>query len=154
MDNTQQAQHLYYVYAVCQAAQHFFQQAAQQINNSNLRYNFLELSRLHQSAARRLPATAMSEPDHRNQLAVVEFWYLHQCAALYNPALQPLIMAELEGLLQQQLQGLKQLIKQVSATSAKITLAHFSAALQIAIDRLAPLLKVLPTSGQKIQTKN
>ena len=112
------------------------------------------MSKLHQSAARQLPATTLAQREYRNELAAVEFWYLHQCAALHNPAQQPLILAQLAGLLQQQLLGLKQLTRQVTTASAKVTLAHLSAALQMAIDRLSPLLQVLPTNTQKIQTKN
>lgn len=140
-DNNQQAQHLNSAYAVCTAAQLFFQQAAQLISSSNLRYQFIQLSKLHQIAARQLPVSTLTQLDYRNELAAVEFWYLHQCAALHNPVQQPLIIAQLAGLLQQQLLGLKQLTRQVTIASAKVTLAHLSAALQMAIDQISPLLK-------------
>ena len=149
-----QAQCLYSAHAVCMAAQQFYQQAAQQISNSNLRYKFLELSALHLTAAKQLPATAQAEHDYHHALAAVEIWYLHQCTALYNPAQQPFVLTQLGGLLQQQLQGLKQLIKQVTTVSAKIRLAHLSAALQMATDQLLPQLDVLSTDGKKITPTN
>lgn len=145
------------VYSVCVAAQHFFQQAAKQAADSNLRYKFIELSKLHSAAAQQLPAAIKQQAipqDYSSELAAVQFWYLHQQTALHNqPLLQPM-QDELAGLLQQQLKVLKQLIKTVHSRAAKVTLAHLSAALQIASDQLQPLLKVLPIGRQNVQTKN
>jgi hypothetical protein len=145
---------LHSVYVVCVAAQRFFTQAAHQIDDSNLRYKFLELSVLHGNAAHQLPADNMTESAQtiNNELAAVQFWYLQQQAELHNQRPQQLMLTELGGLLQQQLTALKQLIKHLHSQTARVTLAHLSAALQMANDQLLPLLKVLPVSGQKIQT--
>lgn len=143
------------VYAVCSAAQRFFQQAAQQVGDSNLRYKFLQLSALHSAAAQNLPVADTAQLRHgSDELAAIQFWYLHQHAVLHNQPLQQTTLAELTNLLQQQLGALKQLTKTVHSHTARVTLAHLSAALQIASDQLLPLLKVLPDSRQKIQTKN
>lgn len=142
------------VYAVCIAAQRFFTQAARQIDDSNLRYKFLELSNLHASAAHQLPGSTTSNQTLPNELVAVQFWYLQQQAALHSEQPPQNMLTELAGLLQQQLQALKQLIKRLHSYTAKVILAHLSAALQMANDQLLPLLKVLPVSGQKIQTQN
>ncbi|KUM52020.1 hypothetical protein [Rheinheimera sp. EpRS3] len=145
------------VYSVCVAAQRFFQQAAQQVADSNLRYNFIALSKLHSVAAQQLPIAAKQEAipqDYSSELAAVQFWYLHQQTALHNQPMTQSMLTELAGLLQQQLHVLKQLIRAVHSRTTKVTLAHLSAALQIASDQLQPLLKVLPVDRQNIQTKN
>ena len=145
------------VYSVCVAAQHFFQQAAKQAADSNLRYKFIELSKLHSAAAQQLPAAIKQQAipqDYSSELAAVQFWYLHQQAALHNQPMAQSMLTELAGLLQQQLHALKQLIRAVHCRTTKVTLAHLSAALQIASDQLQPLLQVLPVGRQNIQTKN
>lgn len=145
------------VYSVCVAAERFFQKAAKQVSDGNLRYKFIELSKLHSTAAEQLPVSAKQEAiplDYSSELAAVQLWYLHQQTVLHNhPLLQPM-QDELTGLLQQQLQVLKHLIKTVDSRTAKITLAHLFAALQMASDQLQPLLKVLPVCRQNIQTNN
>jgi tryptophanyl-tRNA synthetase len=145
------------VYSVCVAAQRFFQQAAQQVADGNLRYKFLELSNLHGATAQQLPVAAKQEAipqDYSSELAAVQFWYLHQQAALHNQPMAQSMLTELAGLLQQQLHVLKQLIRAVHSRTTKVTLAHLSAALQMASDQLQPLLKVLPVGRQNLQTKN
>lgn len=146
---------LHVVHAVCVAAQHFFQQAARQVDDSNLRHKFLELSILHRNAARQLPASESTSSEMAtSELAAVQFWYLHQRAALHSEPLQQRMLAEMAGLLQQQLSVLKAQTKSVQSRTGKITLAHLSAALQMANDQLLPLLKVLPANGQKLHAKN
>lgn len=144
------------VQATCVAAQHFFKQAAQQVADGNLRYKFSELSTLHSNAAQYLPADSVPEqPQNINRdLAAVQFWYLHQKAALHSPTPPPEMLCELDGLLQQQLSALKRLTNNLQSHNAKITLAHLSAGLQIACDQLQPMLKVLPADGKNLQTKN
>jgi glyceraldehyde-3-phosphate dehydrogenase/erythrose-4-phosphate dehydrogenase len=145
------------VYAVCVAAQRFFRQAAQQATDSNLRYKFRELANLHEATAQQLPATAKQQAtpqDYSSELAAVQFWYLHQQAVLHSQPVAQSVLTELAGLLQQQLHALKQLIRAVHCRTTKVTLAHLSAALQIASDQLQPLLQVLPVGRQNIQTKN
>lgn len=145
------------VYSICVAAQQFYQQAAHQVADSNLRYKLIALAKLHSMAAQQLPAVVKHSAlpqDYTSELAAVQFWYLHQHMALHKqPLLQP-ILFELTGLLQQQLNVLKQVIKTVRSRTAKVTLAHLSAALQMANDQLQPLLKVLPVDKQNIQTRN
>jgi hypothetical protein len=145
---------LHGVYLVCIAAQRFFTQAAQHIDDSNLRYKFLELSHLHANAAHQLPGNTASSQTLTNELAAVQFWYLQQQVALHSDQPPQRMLTELAGLLQQQLLALKQLIKQLHSQTGRIILAHLSAALQIANDQLLPLLKVLPVCRQKIQTQN
>ncbi|HEX5792327.1 MAG TPA: hypothetical protein VFY01_03565 [Rheinheimera sp.] len=154
-DQDTETRTLHDVHTVCVAAQLFFQQAARQVDDSNLRHKFLELAILHSNAANQLPASRHTPPAQimTSELAAVQFWYLHQRAALHKEAPQQML-TELAGLLQQQLNVLKQLTKRVQSHAAKVTLAHLSAALQMANDQLLPLLKVLPADGQKIQTKN
>lgn len=154
-NNNTELRMLHGVHMLCVSAQQFFQQAAYQVDDSNLRYKFLELSKLHANAARKLPAaTSTASPQiPDSELAAVQFWYLHQQAGLNNKRPQPLMLTELADLLQQQLHALKQLTKHVGNSSAQVTLAHLSAALQMAYDQLSPLLKVLPTNGQKLQQK-
>ncbi|WP_215398753.1 hypothetical protein [Rheinheimera oceanensis] len=145
------------VYAVCVAAQQFFHQAAQQVTDSNLRYKFRELSNMHEATAQQLPATAKQQgipQDYSSELAAVQFWYLHQHAALHSQPVVQSVLTELAGLLLQQLHALKQLIRAVHNRRTKVTLAHLSAALQMASDQLQPLLQVLPVSRQNLQTKN
>lgn len=144
------------VSATCDAAWRFFQYAAQHASDSNLRYHFVALSGLHQQAVRQLPPPdrAAELQGHSKSLASVQLWYLHQRAALQYQPLQTAVLPELAQLLQQQLLALKQLTRAAGSTQVKVTLAHLSAALQMATDRLLPLLQVLPVSGNKIQTKN
>lgn len=153
-NNNTETKMLHGVYILCVAAQHFFQQTARHVDDSNLRYKFLDLAILHGNAARQLPAppNIKAQDIAHSELAAVQFWYLHQQAALHNDAPQQTMLSELAGLLQQQLNVLKQLTKEMRGNAARITLAHLSAALQMAIDQLLPLLKVLPANGQKIQT--
>lgn len=145
---------LHDVYKLSVSAQLFFQQAAHLVDDSNLRYKFIELSILHANAARQLPAAARNPLPQiaSSELAAVQFWYLHQQTALHNAPPEQTMLAELAGLLQQQLHVLKQLTKEVQSNAARIALAHLSAALQMANDQLLPLLKVLPANGQKLQT--
>ena len=154
-NNNTELRMLHGVHMLCVSAQQFFQQAAKQLDDSNLRYKFLELSILHANAARQLPATTSNPlPQIANsELAAVQFWYLHQQASLHSKGPQPSMLTELAALLQQQLNALKHLTKNVDTSSARVTLAHLSAALQMANDQLLPLLKVLPTNGQKLQQK-
>jgi hypothetical protein len=156
-DPPTETQILHGVYVVCNAAQQFYTQAAQQVADSNLRYKFIELSAIHDTAATHLPGKDVNNrqlQDYSSELAAIQFWYLHQRVALHNHSLQPSVLAELGGLLQQQLRELKQLTKAVTSQNAKVTLAHLSAALQMANDQLQPMLKVLPIGWQNIQTKN
>lgn len=137
--------------AICTAARQFFQRAAQQVASSNLRYKFLQLATLHQHAAQRLAKTredAEMAPDYCSELAAVQFWYLHQAAALSEPSQQHAMLAELAGLLQQQIRGLRQLTAELHNRSIRIELAQLVAELQISSDQLQPLLKDLPPSGK------
>jgi hypothetical protein len=149
-----EARMLNVVYTVCVAAQRFFQQAAWQVDDSNLRYKFIELSAIHNNAARQLPEAAdkVQLQDISSELAAVQFWYLHQQAALHNNPPHRRMLTELANLLQQQLLALKHLTQSVHSPTAKVTLAHLSAALQMANDQLLPMLKVLPAGEQKLQT--
>jgi hypothetical protein len=145
------------VYMICVAAQRFFQQAAQQVTDGNLRYKFIELSALHGNAAQHLPvaSTDIVPPQPvSSELEAVQFWYLHQRVALHSEPPPQSMLNELGGLLPRQLSALKQLTQRVENHNAKVTLAHLSAALQMANDQLLPLLKVLPVNEQKIQTIN
>jgi len=146
-----EARSLQAAYAVCIEAQQFFRRAAQQVANSNLRYKFLQLAKLHLDAAARLAKTcgdAETAPDYRSELAAVQFWYLHQAAALSEPAQQQAMLAELAGLLQQQIRGLRQLTGELHSRGVRVELAQLVAELQISSDQLQPLLKVLPPSGK------
>ena len=136
------------------AAQRFFQLAARQADDSNLRFHFNAMSTVHQQAIAQLPAPTATQPSHNNELAAIELWYLHQQLALHSQPLHTSVLAELVTVLQQQITVLKQLTHTLTSQHHKVALAHLSAALQIASDRLLPLLQVLPTSWQKIQTKN
>tara|TARA_Y100001963_G_scaffold159860_1_gene265787 strand:+ start:600 stop:1118 length:519 start_codon:yes stop_codon:yes gene_type:complete len=154
-NNNTELRMLHGVHMLCMSAQQFFQQAAYQVDDSNLRYKFLELSKLHANAARKLPVATSAPSPHiqDSELAAVQFWYLHQQASLNKKRPQPLMLTELADLLQQQLYALKHLTKHVGSNSGRVPLAHLSAALQMAYDQLLPLLKVLPTGGQKLQQK-
>ncbi|MGP9803000.1 hypothetical protein [Rheinheimera sp. NSM] len=146
-----EARMLHAAYSVCIEAQQFFREAAAQINNSNLRYKFLQLAKMHCKAAQRLPAAdceALTVPEYNSELAAVQFWYLHQATALSEPSLQQPILTELAGLLQQQLRVLRQLATLLHNNEARVVLAQLAAELQISSDQLQPLLKVLPPNGQ------
>jgi len=144
------------VQAICIAAQRFYQQAAKQVSDGNLRYKFAELSALHHNAAQRLPIEAAHDPapNLQTELIAVQLWYQHQHTTLTTETAQPLALFELYSLLQKQLSALKQLTLLMRSYSAKISLAHLTAALQIACDQLPARLKVLPVDGKNIQTKN
>ena len=140
------------VSATCEAARHFYQHAAQHSSDSNLRYHFTALATLHHQASQQLAASGgIAVPQHK-QLAAIQQWYLQQ-AATHHLA-QPAKLTELSSLLQQQLAVMKQLSRTAKQQQMKTTLAHLSAALQMATDSLFALLQVLPGHGQKIQTKN
>ncbi|WP_445766215.1 hypothetical protein [Rheinheimera sp.] len=136
------------------AAQRFFQLAARQADDSNLRFHFNAMSTVHQQAIAQLPAPTATQPSHNNELAAIELWYLHQQLALHSQPLHTSLLAELVTVLQQQITVLKQLTHAAASQHSKVTLAHLSAALQIASDRLLPLLQVLPIATQKLQTIN
>lgn len=136
------------------AAQRFFQLAARQADDSNLRFHFNAMSTVHQQAIAQLPIpTTAQASDSNNELAALEFWYLHQQLALHSQPLKTAVLAELVTVLQQQISVLKHLINAVNSQHSKVTLAHLSAALQIASDRLLPQLQVLPIAAQNLQTK-
>lgn len=142
------------VHKLCIAAQGFYTLAARQVDDSNLRYKFLQLSALHSHAACQLPASNSSTAaaEFNKELVSVHCWYHQQQAVLHDQPPPKYMLAELASLLQQQLNALKHLTKGLQSHAARVTLAHLSAALQMASDQLLPLLKVLPVSGQKIQT--
>ena len=143
------------IIATYQAAQRFFQLAARQADDSNLRFHFNALSTLHQQAIIQLPVPTETQPSHcHKELAAIEFWYLHQQLALHSQPLHTTVLTELVTVLQQQITVLKQLTHAVTSQHSKVTLAHLSAALQIASDRLLPQLQVLPIATQNLQTKN
>lgn len=146
-----EARSLQAAYAVCIEAQQFFRRAAQQVANSNLRYKFLQLANLHLAAAQRLAKTcgeAETAPDYRSELAAVQFWYLHQAAALSEQALQQQMLAELAAVLQQQIRGLRQLAGELHSRLIRVELAQLVADLQISNDQLQPLLKELQAARQ------
>lgn len=146
-----EARSLQAVYAVCIEAQQFFRRGAQQLANSNLRYKFLQLAKLHSDAAERFAKTyrdAETTPDYRSELAAVQFWYLHQAAAVSEQSKQQPMLAELAALLQQQIRGLRQLTGELHSRGLRVELAQLVAELQISSDQLQPLLKVLPPSGK------
>ena len=112
------------------------------------------MSTVHQQAIAQLPIpTTAQASDSNNELAALEFWYLHQQLALHSQPLKTAVLAELVTVLQQQISVLKHLINAVNSQHSKVTLAHLSAALQIASDRLLPQLQVLPIAAQNLQTK-
>lgn len=142
------------VHKLCIAAQGFYALAARQVDDSNLRYHFLQLSALHSHAACKLPSTKNSAvaAEFNKELVSVHCWYQQQQAVLHDQPPPKYMLAELASLLQQQLNALKYLSKCLQSHSARASLANLSATLQMASDQLLPLLKVLPTSRQKIQT--
>ncbi|WP_335735711.1 hypothetical protein [Rheinheimera muenzenbergensis] len=136
-------------YSVCSAAEQFFRYAATQVANSNLRYKFLQLTKLHLNAAQRLAqtcATADTISQQRSTLSTVKSWYQHQAATLAEQSTQHTMLAELAALLQQQIRSLRQLTAGLHNREIKIELAQLVAELQICSDQLQPLLKVLPPS--------
>lgn len=143
------------VASLCASAGRFFQLAASQVSTGNLRYQFATLARLHANASRHLPehsdtaALCQLSP----QLSAVQYWYLQQYSKLHQQECSPALLAELATLLPQHLSALKQLTY-CSSNRLKASLAHFTAALQLACDQLLPLLQVLPANRQKVQTKN
>lgn len=146
-----EARLLHGAYTVCVSAEQFFCRATQQVASSNLRYKFLQLATLHREAAQRLPDTgaqAANVVDVNNELAAVQFWYLHQTATLPEQALQQPALTELSGLLQQQLRVLRRLTATLRSKPARVALAQLVAELQISNDQLQPLLKELPVARQ------